>query len=381
MGNEFMKRFLTPLTLTALGTAFWLAGCASSPAPPIAPATAPAAPKSASSRRKSIAVSPTFVDPGPPKVVLSDVDTGEQAIKAKAVQLLESAQYEKLEALAAQYRRSPESFPNGYWKLASVYQGLATVPDDAPDILWEVRRKLIEAWARKKPGSVTAQVALIRVLEAGAYRARGEGWSYQITPAGRQKMDQRIREADAVMRASVKLRKQCPGWYTAAQRVALLESWPRKSYDAVVDEGLRLFPSYSDLHFSRVHYLLPRWFGKPGEMERYAAQVSDRLGGEAGDILYARIVWSMLEDRFTSNILRDTQFSWPRTHKGLIALMKHHPHSLVVASAYAELACLERDRSTAKDLFQNHIKNRVSLNYWVTKAWFVDCRDWALGKN
>ena len=38
-------------------------------------------------------------------------------------------------------------------------------------------------------------------------------------------------------------------------------------------------------YYSRVpkpNYLLPKWYGRPGDTEKYAAQVADALGGREG---------------------------------------------------------------------------------------------------
>lgn len=379
-----MKRIHAAVAVATL----CLAGC-SSPAPPaVSPSSSlptsnkrvpkPAAPGPAAS--KPLSATPALVNLGDPVVTDSDIDTVNEAIATKAEQLLQSAKYAPLEALAAQYRHSQASLPDGTWKLTRLYNALGFLPYTSSEQDWIERYKQIEAWVKKNPHSTTARVLQIRILQSGAALSRGNNWGQSVTKGGWRSMAKMLAMANTSLRAAVDIRKQCPGWYSAAQGVALLEKWPRKNYDSVVNEGVRQYPSYSVLHFARVKYLLPRWHGQPGEAEQYAAQAADKLGGEKGDMLYAQVVWALQQEFSAPQVLPGTRFSYPRAKKGYTALMKRYPHSLAVASAYAELASYQGDRATARELFQNHIKNRLVLSFWGAASWFLTCRKWALSR-
>ena len=78
--------------------------------------------------------------------------------------------------------------------------------------------------------------------------------------------DERLGLAMAVLNDMMPERIQCPGWYSTAQRVARLQSWSRDDYDLVVDEGLKKYPEFTNLHFERAYFLLPRWYGEEGDI-------------------------------------------------------------------------------------------------------------------
>ena len=82
---------------------------------------------------------------------------------------------------------------------------------------------------------------------------------------------------------------------------------------------------YAFFYNNKATYLLPRWHGEEGDWQKFASREADRLGGENGDILYARIGWRMHERRFYSGFLRDAGYSWPRMKQGLEMIIRKHP--------------------------------------------------------
>jgi hypothetical protein len=75
------------------------------------------------------------------------------------------------------------------------------------------------------------------------------------------------------------------------QFVALGEGWNLAAYDKVFNEAVAFESTYTYFYNNKVMYLLPRWFGQEGDWQKFAAQSADKMGSEAGDILYARIGW------------------------------------------------------------------------------------------
>ncbi|HEX8832855.1 MAG TPA: hypothetical protein VF719_01580, partial [Abditibacteriaceae bacterium] len=54
-----------------------------------------------------------------------------------------------------------------------------------------------------------------------------------------------------------------------------------------------------------------------------------------------------------------------------------HPKSYAIASIFAQMACYGADKPTAKMLMNEKLHNRLDLEVWRTKEWFITCRDWA----
>jgi hypothetical protein len=295
-------------------------------------------------------------------------------LKAESLALFKAKNYAEIERRVQALRNPKEEFLDGYWKLPAFYNGIADVADSE----WEQRIRDLEAWVKASPKSVTAHAALARCYYNGAHSARGSESSNKVTDAQWAAMNERADKGRKVLNDSASMRKQCPYWYAAAQRIALLQAWPREEYDRVIDEGLRVFPTYNDFHYSRLMYLLPRWFGKPGEMEAYMTKVADAKGREEGDMFYAKMVWDAQSNG--GNIYRDTKISYDRARKGFNALMMKTPDSFALASAFAFTACMRDEPKLAKIFFESKLRNHADPTVWDTKEFYIKMRTMYTGK-
>ena len=56
--------------------------------------------------------------------------------------------------------------------------------------------------------------------------------------------------------------------------VALGQGWRRNEYDALYKKAVEGEATYYEFYFRKAYYLLPRWYGKPGEWERFAEEAA-----------------------------------------------------------------------------------------------------------
>lgn len=315
-----------------------------------------------------------------PILVTSKVDLAYDQIQTQGTDLIESGKFEDLEKQAAQYRKSQDKFLHGFWKIAALYQGMSEVSDSASDTEWEKRRQLLVDWAARSPRSITAHVALVRCYHAGAYRARGTDWASKVKPEQWKLMNERLDKAAGVLAASASMQNQCPGWFAAAQRAVFLKGRSQKEFDAITDEGLRLFPDYDDFHFMRAKSLMVRWYGKNGDWQAYARRVADevqRSKTKNGDELYAKIVWYIQDFADATNSHDLDGIDWERAKRGFDSLLKK-PDSFAAASPCARVAWLVGDREKAKVLFKSTLDNHMDDGVWADKTEFQTARQWAL---
>lgn len=316
-----------------------------------------------------------------PIVVTSKIDVAYDEAQSEGYTLIRAGKFAEIEKQAALYRKSEDKLLNGFWKLAAFYQGISEVSDSDSDAEWEKRRQLLAAWVKRNPRSITAHVALVRCYHDGAYRARGTGWGKDVKKEQWELMEKRLAQAAKALAASAPMQNQCPGWFAAAQRIVFLEGRPKEEFDAITDEGLRRFPDYDDFHFMRAKFLMPRWYGEPGDWQVYAEQAADNIGkrsdSQAGDILYARIVWYMQGFTDADNVSELAGMDWPRSKRGFEILMKK-PDSFGVATAYARTAWLAGDKKKAKALFENTVENHMEFNTWTDESEFQSAKKWAL---
>lgn len=313
-----------------------------------------------------------------PIVVTSIMDLRKSDLKKEARELLNAGNYAEIEKRMAVLRSKPEEFLDGDNKLAVFYDGLADVPGQATDADWLQLEKRLLAWRKKHPQSVTVQVALTMAYYNGAFLARGNGYSNEVTPEQAKLMEKRQEQGVQALAASRGADDKCPGWHLAAQEILFLEGVEREDYDLAADRAVRQFPRFAtNYHLRRVHYLMNRWYGEPGDWQAFAANVAkNQPEREDGDILYARLVWYLIKmvDAETAPELKE--FDWTRTKRGFDLLLAQ-PESHAASGAFAVAAWKQRDRPTLKRLFEKQIGNHIDYAVWSSKEQFQQAREWA----
>jgi hypothetical protein len=181
----------------------------------------------------------------------------------------------------------------GTWKIHELYGGL-NEPVQYPVVHatqkdWKQLFRPLERWQTRQPKSITARVALARAYINYAYDARGEEFANTVSDSGWKLFAERITKAKLILEKASALPVTCPEWYVAMLLVAQNQSWEQADARALFDEAETREPGY--YYDARVFaaYLLPKWSGQPGDTEHFIEEVSDRLGGDQGDILYFQI--------------------------------------------------------------------------------------------
>jgi hypothetical protein len=202
-----------------------------------------------------------------------------------------------------------------------------------------------------------------------AWKARGHGYSNTVTPEGWALFRDRVQSARSTLEQSAALAENSPHWYLEMQGVALDQQWDRAAFDALAERSLAHAPGYYYFAISESNYLLPKWYGKPGDSERYAAQVADRIGGDEGNAVYFQIAAAI-------NCCKRTQapaLSWPRVQQGFAAIESLYGSTNHERNVMAFLALRSGDDATAQQLFAR-IGNDWSESVWKSKAAFDAAR-------
>lgn len=312
------------------------------------------------------------------QVVETEVAKDRKAIRGQAWALLNAKDYDGLEALASKYRASKEHYPDGIWKLDYVYAGFELSGGEV-EPAWEARQKELQDWIKAKPESVTAPVALAQFWAAYAWHARGDGYASSVREKDFELFGKRLQQSAKILVEAKRQKEKCPVLWLALQKAALGLQLKRTQYDAIFAEAIEMFPNYVFFYRSRAVYLMPRWYGEKGELEKDLQKSADRLGGEAGDKLYARVVWSIHNYGGSENIFRDNDLSWERTERGFNAILKEFPDSIPAISEAAHLAGLGKSPETARQYLLK-TKGQVDLDCWQGTEQYLSLWEWAFGQ-
>ncbi len=285
-------------------------------------------------------------------------------------------QFDELERLDGELRGQKPGFYRGYSPLSKIYGHLAGIGRNTDDAVWKEYIGKLEQWARAYPESPTPRVALGNLYVSWAWKARGGGWGSEVTEEGWRLMRERLEKAREHLEDAERLPVKDPELYRAFLSVALGQGWPREEMEAVFKKGVELDPDYQQLYESKAYFLLPRWYGEPGEWEAFAQQTADARGGEEGDILYMAIARSQAATE-GAEFFRNTRISYQRMKLGFEASLRRYPDYVWEMNSYCYFACIAGDRDTARQLFQK-IGDRWEKEVWRQRNYFQQWQDWAV---
>jgi hypothetical protein len=299
----------------------------------------------------------------------------------KTQRLINQKDFSGLDQLADDLRNSKKHNADGKWHLRTFYLAIAfDLQKDTVEKRRITRLAFLQSWIEARKHSITARVALASFYTSYAWYARGAGYADTVSKEAWPLFTERLELAKQTLLEAQKLESKCPGWWDVMQRVALGQNWDLASYDKLFNEAIAFEPTYVSFYNRKVVFLLPRWHGKEGDWQKFAAESADKLGGEAGDVLYAQIGWFVHSERFYEAFLKEAVYSWPRMKKGLETIVKKYPESISAVSELAYLAYQANDRDCAKPLFQR-LDKTVDREVWkLDYDRYLRARNWALSK-
>jgi hypothetical protein len=139
---------------------------------------------------------------------------------------------------------------------------------------------------------------------------------------------------------------------------------PERFLNPLVD-AMKAEPNFMYYYEEGVIYELPRWHGTAEwSAELFLKRHADEIGGEEGDVLYARIAWLMQTSGMFSNAIKECGFSSDRVEKGFQALERRYPDALSVKSMHALLGGFVGGREVARGLIDK-LDGKVDLSIWT----------------
>lgn len=284
--------------------------------------------------------------------------------------LFNAGRYADLETLAQEMQQQRSRFTGGAWRLHVFFATLSTPGSEtATDAAWQAHIAKLQQWSQQSPGSAVSQIALAQTWLRFAWKARGHGYGNTVTPEAWELFEDRVRSARSTLERCAGLAENSPHWYLLMQGVATDQRWDAAAFEALAERALAHEPGYYYFAVAESNYLLPKWYGKAGDTERYAAQVADRIGGEEGDAVYFQIAAAI-------NCCKRAQapgLSWPRVQRGFAALESLYGSTNYERNVMAYLAMGSGDAATARQLF-TRIGNDWSATVWKSKAAFDAAR-------
>jgi hypothetical protein len=282
--------------------------------------------------------------------------------------------FDDLERMANDYRASKARVPGGEWRLRLFYTALDAPQQTDKDTLDHLAH--LERWMKAHPESVTPRIALATSLHRWAWVARGNGLANTVTPEGWRLFEERIKEAQVVLEGSANIHTMCPQWYLEMMTVGLAQSWDAKRVKENFERGIQFESGYYYLYLQYANYLLPKWDGNPGDASKFAKSSADRLGGEAGDLLYFQIATVLIKRGDGDFPIK--QMDWGRIQRGYQALTTQFGVDRRTKNQLAFMAYKYRDVNVSRQQFAL-IGDDWARGVWRDRKFFDRARDWSQG--
>jgi hypothetical protein len=247
--------------------------------------------------------------------------------------------------------------------------------DHAPtDADYESHIETLKKWIAASPQSATAQISLAALYADYASFARGTGYANTVSRSQWELFYQRTALAKHILLDAAHLKDRDPYWYYVMQCVAHNEGWKKAQARELLDQAIAFEPGY--YHFYRLYatYLLPQWYGQPGDIPAFADEISAKTAEPDSSIYYFQIVSSLACD-CQEAVAELPNVDYPRVRQGYANLTSLYGTSNLTANRFAYFASSFKDQSSAREAFT--AVEKMEPNVWLVKNDYDSARQWA----
>jgi len=285
--------------------------------------------------------------------------------------------FAKLETEVREARAGKGRLLGGPWKLSEFYDVVSepAAGSGATETEWANQFETLKKWKEAQPSSAASQIALAQADVNYGWRIRGDGYGSSVTSGQWRAFSARLGMAATALVEAAKLKEKCPYWYEAMQEVAMGQGWTKPQARELFDQAAAFEPTFHMFYREYATYLLPKWYGEPGEGAAFAKEATDRVGGRQGDLIYFEIA-SISICSCESDKPSMANWSWPRIRSGYASLNQFYGTNDVKANRYALMAYAADDKASAREAFAT-VGNDKSSGIWRSEQSFEDTKVWA----
>jgi hypothetical protein len=302
----------------------------------------------------------------------------EEDYKRPIIASFNSWDFAQLEKDAQEARASKGRLLGGSWKLYVFYEVITDPPagDQATEADWANHLQTLNQWKAAQPGSATVRIALAKSYINYAWKARGNGYASTVTDSGWNLYYDRLGSATSALADAAQQNTKCPYWFQVMQEIAVAQGWTKSQAKQVFDQAIAFEPDYYHYYRLYARYLLPQWYGDQGEVQAFATETANRLGGQQGDFMYFEIASMVICPCYPKNVPQPQGMSWPRIKQGYVALGQLYGVSDLKLNRFAFMTHVAGTKPEEQQLLAQ------IGDHWVEAAWiykenFDEAKTWA----
>lgn len=273
------------------------------------------------------------------------------------------AEFKDISAQFETARHERKIHPTGHVELYELYNVAVTVYLHGAKT-WDERMKTLQQWRDEIPSDATPLIALARGHVKGAWEARGSGFASTVSQEGWKVFQDRLELAATFAEQARKMEPKDPELYRVLVDIGKGQQANREKIDEWVERGREIDPTYYPLYLATAEYLLPRWHGQAGDVERFAEEIRTAVGGDDGLDAYGRIVQRM--NLYDKQMLYFGGFARDQVADAMKLLLRRYPRSVQFDDIAALVMWKEMDHQGAQAL-HTRLKE-PNLTHWGTQS-------------
>lgn len=295
-------------------------------------------------------------------------------------QAFSQGNFDQLEKIIKEAREGKGRILGGNWKVLEFYFAIheTFLGPNADESDWKMLFDSLNKWIAAKPESAAARISLAQAYMGYAWKARGGGYADSVTDEGWEKYRERVEMASATLAEAAKLKEKCPYWYETMQTVALAQGWDKSQARELMEQAVAFEPDYYHFYREHANSLQTKWYGDEREIESFTEEVSNRVGGQKGDILYFEIA-SLVACQCDAPKDALQNMSWTRIKQGYAALGQMYGISSRKRNRFASMAVKAGDKEAARhELIE--IGADWDKEIWISSEKFEAAKNWAMSE-
>jgi len=186
----------------------------------------------------------------------------------------------------------------------------------------------------------------------------------------------RLNQGAFYLNASRRLSPGNPQWFGTALRIAMGSGWGRGQVEMLIKDAAAIEPLYQHAYAVMAIYLLPRWYGEPGDWEKFAQDTADRIGGVEGSAVYNHIALRVANYHNNSRAYFETNdVHWRKLQWSFADREKLYGAGLQPLNEMLKL-CAGVDDKTAARAFMKRVGDNWDQSVWRTRQAFDVYKAW-----
>jgi hypothetical protein len=277
-------------------------------------------------------------------------DADVKKYRSEVVSKLEAKDFAWLDQEAGELQKTRAHSQVGGWRLWQFSSAL-TSPRDAEEIgHWDTRIGLLHAWNENSKTAFSTEMDGVGHLTA-AWLSRGNDFASKVPKKGWDGFEKELDKAEPLLEESFKKDPKNPDICQQLLHVGISRGWTKEKMMETLKQGIAAAPDYLDNYEMMAYWELPRWFGQPGDWQRFINSILELVPGDDGYAMYANTVamtWSYIPQQEIMGEDRDDRVSWKKVKHGFDVLKTRYPESAGLVNREAFMGSIAQDVEVVK---------------------------------